>query len=140
LNLTRRSTFLLPLLFTRAFAWAADLTTLPSKVFRFEDLKVDKEDHVAYRDILEGRTHTGDYLEVHETVLEPGAVPHPAHRHIGEELFMVSKGTLEVTIAGKSTRLGPGSAFFVASNDEHQIRNVGDTPAQYFAVTLGEKA
>lgn len=140
MNLTRRSTFFLPLLFTRALAWASDFATLSSKAYRFEDLHVEKEDHVAYRDILEGRTHTGDYLEVHETVLEPGAVPHPAHRHVGEELFMISKGTLEVTIAGKSTRLGPGSAFFVASNDEHQIHNVGDTPAQYFAVTLGQKA
>ena len=140
MNLTRRSTFLLPVLFTRALAWAADLPSLRSKAYRFEDLPVEKEDQVAYRSILEGRTHTGDYLEAHETVLEPGAIPHPAHRHVGEELFMISKGTLEVTIAGKSTRLGPGSAFFVASNDEHKIQNAGNEPAQYFAVTLGEKA
>jgi len=84
--------------------------------------------------------HTGDYLEAHETVLEPAAMPHPPHRHVAEELFLISKGTLEVTISGKRARLGPGSAFFIASNEEHSIRNVGSTPAQYFGITLGEKA
>jgi quercetin dioxygenase-like cupin family protein len=67
-------------------------------------------------------------------------MPHPAHYHVGEELFLISSGTLEVTIAGKKTVLGPGSAFFVASNVEHGLRNVSATPAQYFAVTLGQKA
>jgi len=43
-------------------------------------------------------------------------------------------------VAGKSTRLGPGSAFFVASNEEHGIRNIGLTPAQYFVIELGQKA
>jgi mannose-6-phosphate isomerase-like protein (cupin superfamily) len=140
MELTRRRACLSLLLFSQATAWASQQASLASKTYRFEDLPVNKEKQAAYRHILEGRTHTGDYLEAHETVLEPAAMPHPAHRHVGEELFLISKGTLEVTISGNRTRLGPGSAFFIASNEEHSIRNVGDTPAQYFGITLGQEA
>jgi mannose-6-phosphate isomerase-like protein (cupin superfamily) len=140
LNITRRNACLSLALLSRVAAWSSELPSLKSKAYRFEDLPVEREKDAAYRDILEGRTHTGDYLEAHETVLEPNAMPHPAHRHVGEELFLISSGKLEVTIAGKASTLGPGSAFFVASNEVHSIRNVGTTPAQYFAITLGQKA
>ncbi|MBI3478127.1 MAG: cupin domain-containing protein [Acidobacteria bacterium] len=140
MELTRRKACLSLALLSQVSAWASQLPSLKSKTYRFEDLAVQKEKEAAYRDILEGRTHTGDYLEAHETVLEPNAMPHPPHRHAGEELFVISSGTLEVTIAGKPATLGPGSAFFIASNEEHSIRNIGSGPAQYFGITLGEKA
>ena len=140
MELTRRKACLSVLLLSRTMARASQLASLTSKTYRFEDLPVNKEKQVTYRDILEGHTRTGDYLEAHETVLEPNAMPHPPHRHVGEELFLISKGTLEVTIAGKRTQLGPGSAFFIASNEEHSIRNVGSAPAQYFGITLGQEA
>lgn len=140
MELTRRKAFFVMLLLGRVSAWAAQRASLISKTYRFEDLPVEKESQVAYRAILEGRTHTGDYLEAHETVLEPNVAPHPPHHHVGEELFLISTGTLEVTISGKRTQLGPGSAFFVASNEEHHIRNVSSAPAQYFGVTVGQAA
>ena len=140
MKLTRRNACLSLVLLSLISAWASQLPSLKSKTYRFEDLPVEKEKQAAYRNILEGRTRTGDYLEAHETVLEPNAMPHPPHRHVGEELFLISSGTLEVTIAGKPSMLGPGSAFFIASNEEHSIRNVGSTPAQYFGITVGEKA
>jgi mannose-6-phosphate isomerase-like protein (cupin superfamily) len=55
-------------------------------------------------------------------------------------MFLIIAGTVEMTISGKTTRLGPGSAAFVASNEEHGLRNAGSGPAQYFVVTLGSKA
>jgi mannose-6-phosphate isomerase-like protein (cupin superfamily) len=138
--ITRRNVLrLLPLLGSIP-GWSSSPDSLPTTVRRFEDLHAEKEDRATFRAILEGQTHTGDYLEVHETVLEPGAGPHPPHHHVGEEMFLVSSGTVEITINGKATRLGPGSAAFVASNEEHGLRNAGTGPAQYFVVTLGAKA
>ncbi len=53
---------------------------------------------------------------------------------------MIREGTLEVTIAGRSTTLGAGSVAYVASNEEHGWRNSGTSPAQYFVLALGQNS
>jgi mannose-6-phosphate isomerase-like protein (cupin superfamily) len=121
-------------------AWSSSEASLPTTVRTFDELHAEKDTGATFRAILEGHTHTGDYLEVHETVLEPNAAPHPPHRHVGEEMFLIISGTVDITISGKATRLGPGSAAFVATNQEHGLHNAGLGPAQYFVVTLGAKA
>jgi mannose-6-phosphate isomerase-like protein (cupin superfamily) len=110
---------------------------IPSQVIRFQDLPVESGDGSALRRILEGKTHSGYGIEMHETDLAPRAMPHPAHHHAHEEVFLVREGTLEVTIADRASRLGPGSVAYVASNEEHGIRNAGSTHAQYFVIALG---
>ena len=110
---------------------------IPSKMVRFEDLPVQSGDGHTVRRILEGKTHSGYGIEMHGTDLAPGAMPHPAHHHTQEEVFLVREGTLEVTITGRASRLGPGSVAYVASNEEHGIRNPGPTHAQYFVIALG---
>jgi len=52
-------------------------------------------------------------------------------------MIMIREGTMEVTIAGKSAKLGPGSVAYVASNEEHGWKNVGTTRAQYFILAIG---
>jgi len=111
--------------------------SIPSKAIRFEDLHVESGGRNALRRILQGKTHSGYEIEMHETDLAPGAMPHPAHHHAHEEIFLIREGTVEVTIAGRSSRLGPGSVAYVASNEEHGIRNAGSTHAQYFVIALG---
>ena len=110
---------------------------IPSKIARFEDLPIQSGDGHTLRRILEGKTHSGYGVEMHETDLAPGAMPHPAHHHAHEEVFLVREGTLEVTITGRASRLGPGSLAYVASNEEHGIRNPETTHAQYFVIALG---
>ncbi len=137
MDCTRRDLCLvLPgLLASTSYAAASD--SLPSRAFRFEDLPVNTEGANGFRAILEGKTHSSFPIEVHESALAPGGMTHPPHRHLHEEMFLIREGALDVTIEGKTTRLGPGSAAFVASNDEHGIRNVGTTHAQYFVLALG---
>lgn len=140
MNVSRRDAVLmLPMLYALP-AMAGERDKLASGVFEFGKLPVEKSEGAAFRHVLEGRTATGDYLEVHETVLEPGGAPHPPHHHEGEEMFLVIRGTLQVTIAGKVSEMGPGSMVFVASGDEHGIHNAGNSQAQYFVITLGAKA
>lgn len=121
-------------------AIAAQKTALPSKVFPYADMPVKKTNGHESRAILSGELHTGCYLEVHQTRLAPGAMPHLPHRHVHEEMFLIREGTLEVTINGQVTRLGPGSVGFAGSNDEHGVRNVGTTPSEYFVVAFGKDA
>lgn len=119
---------------------AADHSTLLSKTYRLEDLPFRANIGHRFWPVLDGVTAGGYHLEIHETDLAPGTMPHAAHHHAHEEIFLVREGTLETTIAGRSAQLGPGSVAYVASGDEHGIRNTGTGRAQYFVIALGRKA
>ena len=49
----------------------------------------------------------GSSVEVFDTRGPAGGGP-PAHRHAWEEIYVVTKGLLDVTVDGRTTRLGPG--------------------------------
>lgn len=110
---------------------------LASAIYRYEDLPVHGNGPNHSRPILQGDSYTGVPIELHETELAPGQMPHPPHHHVHEEMLLIREGMLEVTIGGKSSQLGPGSVAFVASNDHHGWRNVGTTRARYYVLALG---
>jgi mannose-6-phosphate isomerase-like protein (cupin superfamily) len=134
------------------FPAAALLTALPlqsestetlsnSQVFPFDKLPVHRSaDGAESRPVLRGKLPTGEMLEVHETTLPPGAMPHPPHHHLHSELWLVRQGTVELTVNGRGQTVGPGGVGFAASNQEHSIKNVGKIPAQYFVVAVGPTA
>jgi mannose-6-phosphate isomerase-like protein (cupin superfamily) len=111
---------------------------LPSKAFKFEDLptKVNANQSKSHA-VLNGETHSGFRVEVHITELPAGASPHPPHRHLHEEMFMLQSGILDATVNGKTERLTPGSVFYIDSNQEHGVRNPGPERAEYFVIALG---
>jgi (S)-ureidoglycine aminohydrolase len=115
-------------------------STLKSATYRFEDLTEKKEASATFRPILDGLTRSGSRIDLHEVFLLPGSAPHHVHRHPEDVLFLVSEGEVKMTVAGKTATLGPGSAAFVASGDEHEIQNVGTRPAQYFEVIFDANA
>jgi mannose-6-phosphate isomerase-like protein (cupin superfamily) len=88
----------------------------------------------ARRDVMRAPTPTLDELEIHITTLNVGQVSHPPHQHREEELLIVKEGTVETLQNGKASRLGPGSIIFHSSNDLHNIRNAGTTPATYHVI------
>ncbi len=140
MNASRRNLCIsLPVLLA-SMAARADDQTLSSFVTPFEKLPVKQNGPNTSRSILNGKTESGAQMEVHETVLAPGSSPHPPHHHKHDELFLMSTGTLEVTIAGKTTVIGPGSAAYVHSGEEHGVRNNGSVEAQYFVVATGTEA
>src|SRR5271168_5112555 len=117
--------------------------SLPSATYPFSELSIanTKDANGAeFRPVLKGKLATGESLEVHETTLPPGGMPHPAHHHVHSEMWLIREGTVELTINGASHVMGPGSVGFVHSNDEHGIKNVGTTPASYFVVAVGPGA
>lgn len=126
------------LLASAAAAQPAVPERLPSKAFRYEDLTPTKNGSMTSRQILTGLTHSGFQIDLHETELAAGEAPHAPHQHVHEEMVLLREGELEVTIAGRVTRLGGGSAVFIASNQMHGWRNAGGAPARYFVFALGD--
>ena len=115
----------------------AQKTTLPSHSYRFEDLPVKTSGENRSWAVLDGLTHSGFHIDMHQTELAPGKIPHAAHHHEHEEMLMIREGEIEMTISGKTAKLGPGSVVYVASNEEHGLRNPGTARASYFVIAFG---
>ena len=84
--------------------------------------------------VFDQRTATLDVLELHVTTVPPRQSSHAPHKHDDEEIVIVKEGTVEISIEGRASRLGPGSVAFLASNEMHGLTNVGDTPAVYHVI------
>src|SRR5438445_13869621 len=113
---------------------------MPSAVYPFEKLPVRTPNGAQIRDVLKGKLATGESLEVHETTLPPGGMPHPPHHHVHSEMWLVREGTVELTINGTSSRFGPGSAGVVHSDDDQWQQNVVDATRTWFVVAVGPGA
>lgn len=119
-----------------ATAFAESEKKLGSTVFNWDNLVAKPTGAGERRDVSDQPTATLARFECHITTLNPGKDSHPPHKHAQEEFIILKEGTLDVHINGKTTRVGPGSMFFFASNDMHNVSNVGDKPATYLVFNL----
>jgi quercetin dioxygenase-like cupin family protein len=116
---------------------AGDKVLATPKAFRFEDLPVVKTANGETRAVMRGVLPTGEAVELHETTLLPGHMPHPPHKHRHSEFMMVREGEMEFENDGTPERMGPGGVMFAASNVMHGLKNVGTTTANYFVLAIG---
>lgn len=105
-----------------------------SSVFDWNAVRSEPTETGARRRFFKSRTATLDQLSVHVTTVNPGDASHASHRHPDEELILVKEGAVEQVVNGRTYRIGAGSVTFVAPNDNHGIRNAGDTPASYYII------
>jgi mannose-6-phosphate isomerase-like protein (cupin superfamily) len=111
---------------------------LPTKGYAYEDLPVKTNGANHSRAVFKGATHSGFPIELHMTELGPNAAPHPPHKHVHEELLMIRRGTLEVTMLGTTKNYGAGSVLYLSSGVEHGWKNASTEPAEYFVIALGD--
>ncbi len=112
----------------------AEKDVMGSRAVPWESMKAEPTKVGEVRHVFQAPTATLDELEMHITTLNPGEVPHAPHKHADEEVLCLKEGTLDAYEDGQTTRVGPGSVLFFASNHLHGVKNVGTTPATYFIV------
>jgi len=115
---------------------AAPAAKLGSRVFNWNSLVAKSTNVGERRDVTDGPTATLERFECHISTLNPGRESHPPHHHPQEEFIILQEGTLDVYINGRTQRVGPGTLFFFASHDRHNVRNAGDTPATYLVFNV----
>ena len=98
------------------------------------DAGTKANDWGAVRQVMRSPTPTLDELEIHISTLEPGKSPHAPHQHQHEELLIIKDGTLETFQSGARRKVGPGGIIFQASNELHNVTNVGQFPATYYVI------
>ena len=64
---------------------------------------------------------------------QPGG-GNPAHFHDREEVMLVTRGAVSVTLDGETVTLGAGDTLIIPSQTAHQLSNAGDTEAEWLLV------
>ena len=119
-----------------AYAPPADPTPLGTTFVDWDSLTPRATPIGLYRAVFDAPTPTLEKFEVHVTTLNPGRISHPPHHHPWEEMLLIIDGNVEVSINGQKHPAGPGSLIFFASNDVHNLANVGDRPATYYVINF----
>ncbi len=111
--------------------------TIENCINRFSMDKIEKT-KVGYqywfvdKDFLDGRT-------IKMSVVAPRSATHPPHVHSEDEFFFILEGKAELFLQGKWTPAEPYTSFYCPSNEEHGIRNAGDTELKYLVIKKYEK-
>jgi quercetin dioxygenase-like cupin family protein len=115
---------------------------LQSKVVKVESLQPEGAAPGAKAYVhFNGPTQQLSALASGLVTLEPGAQPHPPHRHPEEEIMIVGEGTGEFFINGIATPVKTGDMVFAESNELHGVRNTGKTRMTfYFVKMMGKSA
>jgi (S)-ureidoglycine aminohydrolase len=120
----------------------AQQDSVAGKVYVFKNMPQTVDNNRVYTPIVKaGSTSHFESFRVHHSTLKVGHSLRPAHtQKADEELIIIEKGKLSVTINGKSKVLGAGSVILIMPGDEQMINNLDSSPASYFVFIYRSKA
>jgi quercetin dioxygenase-like cupin family protein len=64
--------------------------------------------------------------------LEPGAQPHPPHRHPEEEFVIIASGNGECVVDGVVSQVEAGDMMYAEANVLHGVKNTGSTMMVFY--------
>jgi mannose-6-phosphate isomerase-like protein (cupin superfamily) len=112
--------------------FAAGTGKLPNGTLDESKAKLTKENFGDLRIYYDGPTDQLKSMTAGSLRLKAGMSPHPPHQHPEEEFMVITEGTGEIVVEGKTTKVGPGSMMYSAANKLHGIVNTGKTPLLFY--------
>lgn len=123
------------LLYSIPLLTMAQLPFIPSGVYHWAQLPVNKSSDREGRRIMEGSSTHFDYLEIHATTQQNAAAPRAPHAQKDlEELIIVTEGTMKFTIGKESRILGKGSIILIPPQEMQSVENTGEGPLTYYVL------
>lgn len=117
---------------SESYSVEMDQGTFPNVTLNADQAALTREPFGDLRIYFEGRTGLLRSMTAGSLLLKAGMTPHPPHQHPEEELLLVTEGTGEITVDGKTTQVGPGAQMYCAGNKLHAISNTGSTPMLFY--------
>ena len=111
---------------------AAHGAKLPNATMSASQAKLVKEPFGDQHLYFDGPTDQLKSMTAGSLRLNPGATPHPPHDHAEEEFMVITEGTGEIVLDGKTTKVAPGSIMYSAAGKSHGILNTGKTPLMFY--------
>jgi mannose-6-phosphate isomerase-like protein (cupin superfamily) len=111
-----------------------------STVFSIGKLPIKQTAPGTSQHVASGKLTTGEQVEIHNTTLKPGEMPHPPHRHAYSEFMMIREGSLAWMLGEQTILAGPGDILYARSGELHGLKNVGSSVAKYAVLAIGSDA
>jgi quercetin dioxygenase-like cupin family protein len=110
----------------------AEAANIQDSVVASQATSVTREGYGEARIYFDGSTRQLKALTAGSVLLNAGMEPHPPHQHPEEEILLVTKGSGEITIDGKSHAVASGAMMYCAGGRLHGIRNTGSEPLLFY--------
>jgi quercetin dioxygenase-like cupin family protein len=94
--------------------------------------QVTEEKFGTLRIYFDGATGQLKGMTAGSLLLKAGQTPHPPHTHPEEEFMVVTQGTGEIFVDGKTTKVKAGSIMYCGANQPHGIVNTGRGPLLFY--------
>ena len=113
-----------------------------SETFSYDHLPItEMPNGGTMRKVLSGFLVTGEYIEVHESMLPAGKMPHPPHRHRNSEILFIQEGKLEFLNDSKSEPIGrQGTLWLLSGGRLNRVDVASDPPSDKAVNLVGSRA
>ena len=115
-----------------SFAIPALAAKLPDMAKSAAAAKITQEPFGEVHVYFDGPTDQLKSMTAGSLKLKAGMEPHPPHQHPEEEIMVVTEGTGEIVVDGKTTQVGPGAMMYCAANKLHGIKSTGKTALLFY--------
>jgi len=113
---------------------------VPSAVLQWADLEEKPEGTVgAARIYCQGSTGVTEKFVTGSFTLKPGMEPHPPHKHVEEEILIVTEGEGLIHLNGKEVPAKKGTVMYSEAWDTHGIKSTGKEPLHFYFIKWTSK-